>query len=833
MESISFVPTSTVKIDAVSQGLMSVARFFLIVAVSVCPLIFIPGAPALLGASKVYFVLVLLLGALVALSLSILRSGAVTLRVSPLLFAWWGIVISALISAVLSPTLRASLFNDVLEIHTVGFLAILGVLMTAMMTFGSSKASIVYLYGALLGSTFILAMFHTVRFIFGPEVLSLGFLREGSATVIGSFNDLGLYFALVILIGLVAVVQLGFSRLSLLITAFLCIIALFILALVNFFAIWLLLALFSLMLLMYGLTSDRFGVIPGTVPASEAKISLPAIALIATVFVVSAVFLIGGSALGAKLSTVTGISYLEIRPSLSATLDILRSVYSENAFTGAGPNRFAEVWQLYKDQLITETIFWNTSFNAGSGYAVTWFVTTGLLGVVAWLTFLGLFLYTGLSMLVRGKATDVFWYFTGTVAFVAGAFIWIMSVLYVPGPVILIIGAASTGIMIAAYQVLLPKRQLTFNMLTTARTGYVLIVCVMLVIITAVIIGYGSVRQFAAAYGFVTAANDLPQDGTQIRVVTDRILQSYTMFPSDTYAREIALYHLLNLNSLLALTEATAAQKQEFQATITAGIAASTEAVGQKPTDAQNWRVLGDTFAVLAAVNIEGAASRAYEAYQRAESLDPKNPYYVLQKSLMAFRATDLVEARRLALLALDLKSNYTDALFLLSQIAIADGDVVNAIASTESLIAIESNNAGRYYQLGVLQIANKNSEAAIAALTAAVTLDPNYANARYLRALQYLAGEDKALAVSELTIIRNLNPDNSAVNDLITSIERGEVTAETLTQTQPITEPAVVTVENDAVTAETIPDTDLLNSVNTTQPNEVNAAPAADTVTE
>ncbi len=831
METTSFVPKLPAKGDAISHGLMSVARFLLIAAVGFLPLVFIPGIPMLLGAAKIFYVLLLLLVAVIAMSLSILRSGAITLRFSPLLVSWWAVVGTALVSALLSPTPLWSLAGDVIETHTAGFLAILGVLMTIMISFGSTKKSIVYLYGALLGSTALIVVLHLVRLIFGPTVLTLGFLNAPSANVIGSFNDLGLYLGLAVLIGLVAMVQLSLSRIGVILTGIVMAISLMILALVNFFAIWLILALFSLLLLMYSLTKDRFGVEPGMAPVHNAKLSLASTGVVAMVFVISTVFLIGGSSIGAYLSQKTGVSYLEIRPSVSATLDILRQVYHENAFTGSGPYRFGDSWQLYKDSSITQTVFWNTPFSAGSGYVPTWFITTGLLGVLAWLAFLGLFVYTGIMMLVRGQSTDVFWYFTGTLAFVSASFVWIMSVLYVPGPTLLIIGAASTGIMIAAYQALLPQHQSVYNMLTTARTGFILIVCVMLVIISTILVGYGSVREFIAAYQYVTASQNLPQDGTQIKVVTDRLVQAYTLYPSDTYAREIALYDLLNLNNLLSLQNATPAQQQEFQQTITAGIAASSEAVKRKPTDAQNWRVLGDTYAVLAAVNIEGAAARANDAYHEAEVRDPHNPYYVLQKALIAFRAKDVTEARRLAAMALELKSNYTDALFVLSQIDIATGDVPKAIASTESLIALESGNSGRYYQLGVLQTANKNREAAIAAFTAALSIDPSYANARYLRALQYLAAGNKDLAVSELKAVRDLNADNKAVDELIGKITRGEVTTETLNQTtptQPITEPAAVTTDNNTTTTDTAPDTELLKPVNTTKPKSPAATPAA-----
>jgi tetratricopeptide (TPR) repeat protein len=817
METTSFVPKLPNKIDTVSYGLLVLTRLCLVLAISLTPLIFFPGLPALLGASKTYAVLLLLCVSLVAIGLATLRSGAVTWRLSPILFSWWGIVVTALISSLFSPHLMSSLIGDTLETNTVGFLSILGVLMSLILTFAASKKSVVYLFGATTVVAVLIVLFHSIRVVVGVEQLTGGFLNSKTATVVGSFNDLGLFLALTVSLTLVAVVQLSLSRLALVLLGGLVALALVLLTIVNFSVIWLLLTLFSLMLLMYCLTKDRFGVAPGIVASYPTKISWGGVGIITLVFLTASVFLIGGSTLGTTVSNLSGISYVEIRPSMTATLDIMRNVYRENAITGAGPNQFAGTWQLYKDRSITETIFWETEFSAGNGYIPTWFITTGILGALAWLTFLGSFIYTGLQMLLRGHTSDQFWYFTGSVAFVAASFVWLLSILYVPGPAILIIGAASTGLMVVAHSALVPKRSHNFNLLTSARTGFLLITVVMVIVISSIAVGYGSVRQFTAAHTFVTAAENLPATpAAQISAVNTKLARAYALYPSDTYIREIAQNHILQLNQLLGKTDITAATQQEFQQAITAGILAGTAAVRNKPSEAQNWKVLGDLYAVLANVGNKDAGVRAQEAYTEAEVRDPRNPYYVLKKSALAYQRKEYSEARRLALLALELKSNYTDAFFTLSQIAVALGDVPNAITSTESLIALESNNPGRYYQLGVLQTAAKNQPAAIAAFTAAITLDPSYANARYFRALQYLEGGQTELALTELAIVRDLSPDNLAVNDLMGKITRGEITAAGFSASQPVTEPTAVRTDNETKTVAEAPENDFLKSVNT-----------------
>ncbi len=818
MEPTSFLPKLPSKADTISRTLMMIARGSLLLGVILVPVSFVPGAPALLGASKVFVVLVTVLVALVCMSLAILRSGAVSLRVVPLVFAWWGVVLASFVSALLSPTLLSSLFGDILEIHTVAFLALLGCVMTMIPMVGMTKRSVVYLYGAGILVAVFVVVFHIARVLFGATVLTFGQFGNPSMTPVGSFNDMGLFFGLVVLLSLVAVVQLSLSRKILALTAALVVSALGLLMIVNFYAIWVVLALFSLLMLMYTLTKDRFGVTEETHHQTRTKTSVGGVGIIGIVFTVATVFLIGGSNLGNVVVKATGVNYLEVRPSVTATIGIVRSVYSEHMLTGTGPNRFTEAWSQYKDPTISQTIFWDTSFNAGNGYIPTWFVTTGVIGLLAWLVFLLCYFYTGITMLVRAHAADEFWYFAGTTAFVSGAFVWLMACMYVPGPAILIIGAACTGMMLVAERAIIPKRTAVYNMLTTARTGFVLIAVVMIVIIGIIAVGYAAVRQVSAAYIFVTAASSVSAGATDPGAeIINNISKAFTTYPTDTYAREAALYHMRSLNTLLGLESATPAEQDLFQRTVTAGVTAASEAVRIKPTDARNYRVLGDLYAVLAVINIEGARARADESYASAEKLDPQNPYYVLQKSAMSYRAKDLNGARSLALLSLALKPNYTEALALLAQVDIADGNVAQAIETTKSIIQLDSNNPGRYYFLGLLYSANKNSDAAINAFTAAVTLEPQYANALYMRALEYLRKGDTAKAKSDLAQVRDMNPDNTSIGDLITKVDRGEITADTLKGGQTVNEaPATATNEGEVTTTDKAPDTDLLTPVNT-----------------
>ena len=821
METATFVPKLPTKPDQIGRILRRVSQFVFVITLVAMPLFFIPGMGGLTLFPKVYFVLFGSLLSLLFMSLVILRHGAIGIRPAPLLLAWWLLVASGLLSAFLAPHFSSALFGDSLEIHTVGFLALMGLVMSLTQSVTNTKRTTMLVYASLAVSALLITLIFLLRVIVGAEFLTFSALQNVTDTMIGSFNDLGLFVGLLVMMSLVALAQLELPKRGLVVVSVLVALSLAVLACVNFFFVWILLSLFSLMLLMYVLTKDRFGVSASTTPTHR-PLPLGSVGLIGLVFIVSAIFLVGGSTIGSFVSNQTGINYIEIRPSLSATTDILRQAYGENAITGSGPNRFTEAWALYKDPSINNTIFWSTPFNAGGGYVPTWFVTSGIVGVLAWILFFGLFIYTGFKALVATVSNDTFWFFMATISFVGGLYVWILAFFYVPGPTLLLLGAVCTGTLIVAKQVLVPSAQKSLHLLSNSKTGFVLIASVMIVIIGIFAVGYGATKQMSAAYIYATAAAGITSESTDpVAIVSERIALAYSLYPTDTYARNLANYQLSYLNQLLSVSTPTAAQQQQFQNAISAALNASTQAIALKTTDARNWQVLGDIYGGLSLLNIEGAQGRAFESYARAEALDPRNPYYVLQKAIMTARSGNANEARRLAQLSLDLKPNYTDALYLFSQLDIAAGDIPTAIKTTESIISLEANNPGRYYQLGVLYGAIKNTDAAIGAFSAAITLNPSYANARYFLAEQFLIKGNKEAALEQLTIIRDLNPENTAVNAVIEKINSGGVPVGEFNTNAKLPEGSPITTENDVTTTSEVPKTPLLTPVNT--PTEQN----------
>ena len=96
----------------------------------------------------------------------------------------------------------------------------------------------------------------------------------------------------------------------------------------------------------------------------------------------------------------------------------------------------------------------------------------------------------------------------------------------------------------------------------------------------------------------------------------------------------------------------------------------------------------------------------------------------------MQIKKTD--DARKYLQGALNIKPDFADALFMLSQIEAQAGNLKEAILRMEQTTSVSPNNFGVFFQLGLLQYQNNNFNAARTALERTVGLNNSYANARY-----------------------------------------------------------------------------------------------------
>jgi tetratricopeptide (TPR) repeat protein len=814
--------------DGLEGFLRSLSQSALILVFGLLPFFFVPGIYTSLGFTKFYFVALGIFAAFALLSLSILRSGSIRIVTPLALIFLWSFTLLAVASSLLSGDRQDSLFGNALEIHTSGFMVMMALVATAALAFSGSKSAITRLFSGLAVGALILQLFHVSRLIFGPEFLAFGLFTSSTSSPIGSFNDLAIFSGLIILVSLIVLQQVSTHVVGKVVSTFLILSSLLIMIVVNFGIVWLTVGFFSLLVLLYLVSKDTWlkKSDEETVPVSRFVLGM-----VGVICLVSAAFVISGDSLGGLVSRVTNISYLEIRPSTSATLDITKAVLSENALFGIGPNRFEDAWRQYKNPVINETVFWNTNFAAGNGYVPTLFATTGLAGGVMLILFLGSFIYLAYRTFFVVQIKDYGWYLVGTVSFASAIYLWFMAIVYVPGVVILLLAALMTGLSMAVYITATPNTGVQIDVSTHKQYGALLIAFVLVVIISSVLSIITVSKQYLAGVGYANTVRDF-RAGADLQATDNGLSAAQALFAQDLFLNERAQLRLAEL-ARLSSVEPASFDEQQYSNVLAEGIGLAEQAIRIDFTNPNNHLVLSRFYGLLDPTQFEGARERTDLAFSQAITLDPTNPSYNLEKAQYNIRLGDLTAARSNLQEAIRQKGNYTDALFLLSQLDIQEGNTESAIAVTRSIISIEPNNPTRYFQLGVLLATTNNLPVAIQAFEAAVSLDTNYANARYFLALAYLDSERTEDALSQLRIVEESNPDNETVKVLIEQVTSGTYQKEDKIFGVPVQNTQTVSQEDDITTATEVPDTDLVTPLNRSLPSNRQDSPVPTPVEE
>jgi len=799
--------------DVTSKWLLSVTHWLLIIFAGLLPVFFLPGLWGSLAFQKVLLAMGVVGGIVVVLSLLSLRTRAVVSVVPVSLLLFWGVVLSAVISALFSPDWLGAFRGAAVESQTVTFLILLAAVMTVSLVLQRAKQATLFLFAALSIGSLVLLTYVVTRLLFGP-VLAFSSFNAVTASPIGNFNDLAVFAGLTIVLSLIALLQL---RVVLLLRGFLVAIialALLALAVVNFFYIWLMVGFFSLLVLLYLVSQDTlFTAIAAESeePRARKHVSKLTIGVAAAICIVSSGFVIAGDYFGGVVGGALDVEYLEVRPSLGATVDILQSTYQEDLLFGAGPNQFVSSWRSFKDTSINQTIFWNTDFRSGSGYIPTMFVNLGLIGSLFVVAFHGWYLWSGARMLLRPVSIDRFWYFAGLLSFTGAVFLWGVSYVYIPGPTLLLLAALLTGVSLAAGGALQPKRAITVTLASNQQRGFALMAIAIVFISAAMGTWFTFGKQYVAQASFAQAQ----ATETDPAALDQAALASFLLYPDDQFLSVRARLALLEMNQILTIAEPSETDQQRFLVVSNQAVTFADAAIAQSGTEPSHYAVLAGIYNNLAIAGIADAVGRATSSIAAAQALDPQNPTYALLTAQLAANRGDATSSRAALLQALQQKSNFSEALYLLAQLDIAEGNVEAAIATTEAIIRLEPNNPTRYYQLGILESSAGNTAAARQAYGTAIQLDPNFANARYLLALLQIADGETEQALSELRFIQESNADNVQLQELVTALEAGNIPTLATTSPEQVNENEPVAVD-DGVTSPVVPESDLLTPLNT-----------------
>ena len=220
----------------------------------------------------------------------------------------------------------------------------------------------------------------------------------------------------------------------------------------------------------------------------------------------------------------------------------------------------------------------------------------------------------------------------------------------------------------------------------------------------------------------------------------------------------------------------------QFKDNLDKAVSAAQKSVQINPLDFGNYRAFGKIYEFLVPLNATGAVNAAISQYNEAIKRSPQNAVLWRDKALVY--AADAVARKDVSALknaedallrAIELKSDYTDAHFLLAQIFDTEGNASEAIKRSEAAAFLSPSDIGSLFQLGLLYYKSNRLDDARAVLQKAVSINDNYSNARYFIGLIDDRQNKKADAIAQFKKIAVLNPDNGEVKKILGNLKAGK----------------------------------------------------------
>lgn len=741
--------------------------FTLLFTLFVCIFFFIPYNPVTIEASKGFL---LSIGATLSLFfwlISRLGDGRFLIPKDKLLLFAGAIPVVFLLASFFSSSPYISLFGSGFEIGTFGSMLVLFIVFFLSSIYFQSEKRLWYFLGSLfIAGAFVLFFEFLSLFINFDSLLPRFFQGVSSGNFVGTWNSFALVVGLIVLLSLFTLELLKTEKLFRIFQYVLMALGLIFLIIVNAPLVWLLVGLFSIIIFVYSISVQYSGV--KVIQGEHHKKKFPFISLI--IIFVSFVSLFGSNMLGNFVSNYVSINNPDIRPSIITTGEIALKAIKHNPFFGTGPNTFVIDWALWQPKNIAQTIFWNANFINGFSLFTTFIVTTGLTGLIFLLLFLVSYVARSIQSIRIALQNTLSNYFIMTILMIS-LYSWITIILYNPNIVMLMIAFASSGMLVGilVHKQAVPVKD--FSFLSDPRNSFFSILGLVVLMFASASLFYIYIGKFTSTVYF---SKSLKGDNTMESLLnSERMLnKAISLDQNDMYYRALSQVYLGQISALLNdKTISNDILKLNLQQLINNAQDKAGLAVKQNQNQYLNYVNLGQIYSFLVPLSVDNSYEGAVSAYNKAFMLAPNNPSILLARAALEVSHKNNSEARKFIKQALDIKINYIDAIFLLAQIEVDEGNISEAIKQAERAGELAPNDPTVFFKIGLLRYNNALYTGAVSAFEKAVILDNSYLNARYFLGLSYKKVGRKNDALVQFTILSKILPDNQDVKKAISSI--------------------------------------------------------------
>lgn len=732
-----------------------------------CLFFFIPYSPVTLEASKGFLLSIGTTLSLFFWLISRLGDGKFVVPKDKLVLFALAIPLVFLISSFFSSSFNVSLFGSGFEIGTFGSMLILFIVFFLSSIYFQSEKRLWYFIGALFIGGLILVVFELLSVLIGFDRIFPRFLQGiSSGNLVGSWNNFALLIGALVLLSVFTIELLKTKTKFRIVQYLLLSLGMLFLIIINVPLVWILIGLFSVIIFVYSVSLQHSGV--KVIEGEENKKRFPFASLI--ILFISLLSLIGSNLIGNLVSNYVSLNNPDVRPSIVTTSQIAWKSIKHNPLFGTGPNTFVIDWALWQPKEIAQTVFWNVDFTNGYSLLTTFAITTGLLGLVAFLLFLVIYVARSIQSIRIALQNTLSNYFIMTTLMIS-IYSWITIIFYNPNIIMLMLAFSSSGMLIGilVYKQAIPVRN--FSFLSDPRNSFFSILILLVLMVSAASLTYIYIEKFTSIIYFSKSLNS----GNTIESLSKSegmLLKAISLNKNDVYYRSLSQVYLNQIGVLVNdKTISPDILKSNLQQLVNNAQESAGLAVNQNPKQYLNYMNLGNIYSTLVSFSVTNSYESAVISYDKALLLAPNNPSIPLAKASLEFVNKNNSEARKFIKQALDLKVNYVDAIFLLVQIETDEGNLSEAIKQAEYAGSVAPNDATVFFRLGLLRYNNSDYTGAVSAFEKAVILDNSYLNARYFLGQSYKKIGRGNEALVQFNILAKILPDNQDVKNAITGV--------------------------------------------------------------
>jgi len=725
---------------------------------------------------KQFLLVYLVLFSFIFWFISKIKSPSFRLFSLPILGIFIAPIVVSLLSSLSSGAVWASLGWSHFDFSSFLFLVSLFGLFSLSIVLFKNKERLESFQLILFLSALIIGVYQLLQLAKISFGFSRGWFSSLPFSLIGSWYDTGIFFGL---IAVVSLIWLEFGQTFKSINKkYLSIIlggSLFLVVIINFYPIWVMLALTSLVILVTHILKQKE--IDGNEEGSIFKPSMLilGLAILFLIFATPNGFLSKGIF---SFYDYINLPISEIRPTSQSTFEVAKGVLKNDTFLGVGPNRFYQAWITYKPDNINLSPFWDINFNTGVGTMPTIMISAGILGFIAWAVFVLFIWFTAFRLwLVSRQVEDESLVGIYLSIVLVVVYLWVMAFVYNTGIVTTSLTFVLSGVLIAfaSDSNILSSKIVSFKKTKLAQ------LLILPVLIFPLIFGFFGLyvvsdklignalfyrSQSAISRGDLEKGNEL-----LLKAIKHNSR-------SDYYYRTLAILELTKLTSLLRSSNVdnqVDVQKQ-FQSILDSAILSAGQAIYLDPQNYMNHLVLGQIYESLVPLKISGSYEKSLEQYNKARALNPKNPGILFNFARLEMTNGRDYSARDYLNESLAQKPNFSSALLVLAQIDASGGNLTEAINKTIEAVSLFPNDVGASFQLGVYLYQAEDYEKAILALNRVLELSPKNlnANAQYFLGFSYEAIGARTKALEQFESIQKYNPENQEIIQIINDLKSG-----------------------------------------------------------